>query len=209
MVAADILLLTIPFSVLRGVELRIDLPPKKLKAINELAYGANTKLIAGFNSRPWRNQSYSGDAFSDLGAQLCWDSGRFQAGDQSSLTVYLGGKLSLQAGAGSSRERVKQELPALDKLFPGTSAEFNDRIVRMHWPEKEFSLGSYSAYRVGQWTDIAGAEGEPCGDLFFAGEHCSRDFQGYMNGAVESGRIAAEAIAQRVLAVKFGHQEAI
>jgi monoamine oxidase len=30
------------------------------------------------------------------------------------------------------------------------------------------------------------------GNLFFAGEHCSAWYQGYMNGAVETGRMAAE-----------------
>ena len=35
----------------------------------------------------------------------------------------------------------------------------------------------------------------PCGRLFFAGEHTSIEWQGYMNGAVESGRRAAAEVA--------------
>jgi monoamine oxidase len=34
----------------------------------------------------------------------------------------------------------------------------------------------------------------PCARIFFAGEHTSRKWQGYMNGAVESGLRAAEEI---------------
>jgi monoamine oxidase len=34
-------------------------------------------------------------------------------------------------------------------------------------------------------------EGEPVGNLYFAGEHCSADFQGYMEGAAETGVNAA------------------
>ena len=36
---------------------------------------------------------------------------------------------------------------------------------------------------------------QPCGRLFFAGEHTSIRWQGYINGAVESGRRAAAEIA--------------
>ena len=36
------------------------------------------------------------------------------------------------------------------------------------------------------------------GNLFFAGEHCSRDFQGFMNGGAQTGPMAAEAILQRI-----------
>ena len=35
------------------------------------------------------------------------------------------------------------------------------------------------------------------GNLFFAGEHCSREFQGYMNGGAVTGREAAEAVLAR------------
>jgi monoamine oxidase len=38
----------------------------------------------------------------------------------------------------------------------------------------------------------------PIGDVYFAGEHCSVDFQGYMNGAAETGRVAAETILEKV-----------
>ena len=34
----------------------------------------------------------------------------------------------------------------------------------------------------------------PVGNLFFAGEHCSYDFQGYMNGGAQSGADAAKAV---------------
>jgi monoamine oxidase len=41
---------------------------------------------------------------------------------------------------------------------------------------------------------FSGQEGEPVGNLYFAGEHCSRDFQGFMNGGAMTGRLAAAAI---------------
>jgi monoamine oxidase len=54
--------------------------------------------------------------------------------------------------------------------------------------------GSYSFWKVGQYTQFAGIEREVEGRCHFAGEHTSVDFQGYLNGAVESGERAAGEI---------------
>jgi monoamine oxidase len=52
---------------------------------------------------------------------------------------------------------------------------------------------SYSYWRVGQYTLFSGYEGVAQGPIHFAGEHCSINFQGYMEGgAAEGGRAALE-----------------
>jgi monoamine oxidase len=65
--------------------------------------------------------------------------------------------------------------------------------VRQHWPTAPFTLGSYACYRPGQ-AGFSGSEGEAEGRHHFAGEHTSVDFQGYMEGAVETGLRAADEI---------------
>jgi monoamine oxidase len=55
-----------------------------------------------------------------------------------------------------------------------------------------------SYWAVGQYTTIAGAEREAVAGCHFAGEHTSVDFQGYLNGAVESGARAAQEIIATV-----------
>lgn len=62
---ADFVLLTLPFTLLRQVDLRMPLPPVKRRAIQQLGYGTNAKLILGFQSRYWRNAGYFGDFFCD------------------------------------------------------------------------------------------------------------------------------------------------
>ncbi|MBP7677224.1 MAG: FAD-dependent oxidoreductase, partial [Thermoanaerobaculia bacterium] len=51
-----------------------------------------------------------------------------------------------------------------------------------------------ACYRVGQITSFGGAESEREGGVFFAGEHTSSDFQGFMEGACESGERAAREV---------------
>lgn len=191
---ADIVVLAIPFSVLREVDLRLDLPPTKRKAIRELGYGTNAKVFAGVDRRVWRDSGFSGEAFSDERFQLAWDNSLMQPGAAGGITFYSGGRPGLAAGEGGALEQVERLLPGYDKAFPGSAAQFNRKAARMHWPTHPFALGSYACYKPGQWTSISGAEGLPVGNLYFAGEHTSTEFQGYMNGAAQSGRLAAEAL---------------
>jgi monoamine oxidase len=49
---------------------------------------------------------------------------------------------------------------------------------------------------VDQYTKFAGMEYQRQGNCHFCGEHTSIDFQGYLNGAVETGaRVAADVLA--------------
>ena len=115
------------------------------------------------------------------------------------MTLYSGGKLSLEAGQGTADAAAARLLPGFERAHPGTLAERNTKPAqRMHWPGYEWTKASYAAYRPGQWTTIAGAEGKPIGNLFFAGEHTSYDFQGFMNGAAQSGVDAAKAVMAKV-----------
>ena len=99
---------------------------------------------------------------------------------------------------GSDRARLRRELRARRRAITGATRARTDKVSRFHWPTFPWTRGSYSCYKPGQWTTIAGAESLPVGNLFFAGEHCSYDFQGYMNGAAQSGADAAVAVMGRL-----------
>ena len=199
-VNADIVVVTVPFSVLRDVEMNVELPPVKRRAIGELGYGNNAKVLVGFARPVWRDKGYSGNILTDEAVQLAWDNSRMQGTQQAGLTLYSGGEAALRVGEGTAAEQAARLLPGIEAAFPGLSAGRNGRVERFHWPSHPYSRGSYACYRPGQWTTIRGAEFEPVGNLFFAGEHCSADFQGFMNGAAETGRRAATAIMELVRA---------
>lgn len=193
-VRADLVVLTLPFSVLRDVRLTLDLPPVKRKAIQELGYGTNAKILIGTTQRVWRNKSYTGEVFSDLPFQLAWDNTQGQAGATGGLTLYSGGKAGMDVNQGPVEQQVERLMAGMERVFPGISATRNGKVARYHWPSAPLSKGSYACYRPGQWTSIGGAEFEPVDNLYFAGEHCSSDFQGFMNGGAETGRRAAETL---------------
>jgi monoamine oxidase len=202
-VDADIVVSAIPFTILRNVELEVNLPKWKTNAIRNLGYGTNAKLLLGFNERVWRNYDYSGYVFTNKAIQTGWDNSWAQPGKSGGFTVYQGGNKGLELGTGTPDSQAPQFVDELDQMWPGARKAFNGNVKRMHWPSYPYTKGSYACYKTGQYTSIRGAEIKPVGNLFFAGEHCSADYQGFMNGAAETGREAAEGIlaaikAQRV-----------
>jgi len=200
---AEIILLAIPFSILRDVKISVDLPPLKTKAIRELGYGTNAKVLVGFKSRPWEKLGYSGATYSDELFQLAWSNSFMQPGTAGGLTLYSGGRLGIEAGQGTKEEAANRLMAGIERAYPGTTQERNpEKVSRFHWPSYPWTKGSYSCYKPGQWTTIAGSEGLPAGDIFFAGEHCSYDFQGFMNGGAQSGADAAKAIMERASTAK-------
>src|SRR5690606_9736247 len=77
---------------------------------------------------------------------------------------------------------------------PGTADKYvAGSAIRQHWPSYEHTKGSYGCYKVGQWG-FWGTEGAREGNQHFCGEHCSEDFQGYMEGGAETGALVAAEV---------------
>jgi monoamine oxidase len=199
-VAADQVLLAIPFTLLRDVRLDVPLPAVKRRAIDELGYGTNAKLMVGFSERVWRTRHRAnGSSLTDLPYQLTWETSRLQVGPSGILTNFTGGRHGVEIGSGTPEEQAARLLRDLERVFPGvTVAHAGMPAVRFHWPSHRWTRGSYASYLPGQWTGLRGAEGEPVGRLYFAGEHCSLEAQGFMEGGCETGeRAAREILAAR------------
>jgi monoamine oxidase len=195
-VEADDVVLAIPFTALRNVDLQVEMPPLKKQAIAELGYGVNTKLMLGFGSQMWRKAGSSGSVFTDLPFQNSWETSRGQGNTNGILTSFSGGQAALAMGEGEKKDKAQEFLAQAAQVFPGLEKAYTGRHERFAWGTYEFTQGSYSAYRPGQMTRFRGVEAEPVGRIFFAGEHTSLVAQGYMEGAAESGeRVAKELLA--------------
>jgi monoamine oxidase len=198
-VTADICVVTLPFTILRTIDLSgLQLPSWKTNAIQHLGYGTNAKLLLGFSARKWRDYGHSGGVFTNGSPanpsqfiQTGWDGTRMQPGTNGSYTVFQGGN----QGTNLSTSQAPVMLGQLDAMWPGTAATYNGVSKLIHWPTNPWSQGSYACWRVGQVTTIMGYEGKNVGKLYFAGEHCSLWFQGYMEGAAETGANVAKEIS--------------
>lgn len=193
-IAADIVVTTIPLPVMRKLDLSgLDLTPAQRGTIDNLGYGTNSKMMVGLNARPWVELNVSAYTFTDLAFQCCWETSRGQAGQHAILTNFTGGKQGLAIGEGTVQARAKEFVALAEQIFPGTAAAYTGKAVRQIWPKYEWTLGSYTCYRAGQYQKYMNALAEPQGRLIFAGEHTVEE-NGFMNSAVESGERAATQV---------------
>ena len=85
----------------------------------------------------------------------------------------------------------------LAKMSPKMADSLDpNAVTSWFWATYPFTLGSYASAKVGQYTTMLEvARNLRCdGRLQFAGEHTSSDFLGFMNGGVESGNRASDAL---------------
>ena len=199
-VYADYLILTLPFSKLREVKtIGFNWSPLKKKCIDSLGYGNGGKICFGLKEPVWRNHGFHGGLYCDFPAYSGWDSSRMQGGQKGVFTVFGGGSIGNDAASKTAAELRNSYLPGLEKVWPGFNDTFENQLLhKFSWQDYYFNLGSYTSYKVGQWSAFGGVEKEPEGNIFFAGEHCSIQFQGYMNGGAQTGRIAAEKVMEKI-----------
>ena len=192
----DKVVLTIPFSILRNSVdyTKAGFSALKKTAISELGMGTNSKMELQFTNRYWESLGQNGDTFADTGYQASWDVSRGQPGASGILVDYTGGNIGASFGTGLPADRARQFLQQLEPVMPGITSSWNGKVATDYWTGYKWTLGSYSYWKVGQYTKFAGMESERQGNCHFAGEHTSIDFQGYLNGAVESGERAVDEI---------------
>ncbi|MBS1893420.1 MAG: FAD-dependent oxidoreductase, partial [Actinobacteria bacterium] len=197
---ADVVVLCLPFTALRRVDLgHSGLGARKRRCIEELGMGTNAKLLLQFDRHLSRYDRWNGEFYDE---QIdTWCSSIDERGRPSLLTVYSGGSYgAAQRGRGphapAPSARVREALGRIAPAVPGLAAAREGRGWLDHWTSDPWTHGSYAAFEPGQFTRYWGFVGLPEGRVLFGGEHTSLSAQGFLEGAVRSGeRCAAEAAA--------------
>ena len=205
----DRVILTIPFSVLRTLDYsKANFDSLKQTAITQLGYGTNSKLQLQFDTRFWNGTGAwpgvsTGNIYTDVGFQNTWDVTRGQPGTTGIIVDYTGGNVgaSYQPNGPYSyssdplvQQYARNFLNQLAEVWPGATAHYNGTATLSHPGIDPNLLGSYSCWLVGQYTLFSGYEKVRQGKIHFAGEHCSINFQGFMEGGAEEGARAANEI---------------
>jgi monoamine oxidase len=208
-VTADLVVLALPFSTLRDVELKHSgLSHRKRHVIRTMGMGTNAKLHLELSHKTWPALGYSGATYGEWQRLACgWDD-VVQLGPDASPALYLafpGGRVGRTGitgkahGAAPARD-VRWALNELENVFPGTSGAYTGRAYEDHWALDPWVHGAYSYYRVGQANTYGQLAGAGEGRFLFAGEHTSINNIGFLDGAVETGERAARQLLRRVRA---------
>jgi monoamine oxidase len=194
MLEADAMVVALPASTLRDIDLNPKLPENQWRAIRQLQYGRATKTVVQtsvdlFAGR--RARAFATDG--DVGA--FWDGTEGQPRARSlSIVAFLGG------GSASAALRAHAEAGARELLsnvcwLGRTAGVGTSSVVHcVTWEDDPWARGGYAFFDPGfdpSWRPLLSQRFER---LVFAGEHTSQRWQGYMNGAVESGLRAAREL---------------
>ena len=202
--AADRVILALPVTMLGEVRIDGPLPPQWRAAIGEVRLGRNEKLIVGYDRQPWRRRpGFGGAVWAARDFAAIWDAASLspeattRAG---ALCYFLGGRQVETAREVPARDLAERFSASARRVLPGLPAP-NGRIRRTQWSQDPLTRGAYVNFGPGQYSRFGAlltveeegrARASQAGPLLFAGEWLSDAWPGYMQGAVQTGRIAAE-----------------
>jgi len=190
-ITGDRVICTVPFTVLRHIEISPPFSPEKQRAIRELAYDAVTRVFVQVRQRYWEQQGTNGFALTDDPTEIwhpMWD----QPGSRALLVSYMRSRLAVRVSAMSVDERLSTMLAQIERVHPGIHAHIEGMVYK-NWHEDPWAQGAYAIYRPGQMTTLHPHAARPEGRVHFAGEHAS-SLPNWMQGALESGNRAAREV---------------
>ena len=208
-VTADQVILALPFAVLRTstTPARASTPASR-RAITQLGAGRNAKLQLQFSSRywntrgPWRPTATSTPT---SGVQNTWDVTRGQSGATGILVDYSGGNVAGRFSPSTpySNAATNPQVTDVREARSSRSSRSSSRgsrssgTGRRRFRRRSSIRCSTARTRTGasgSTVGFAGYEGVPQGNIHFAGEHTSQDFQGFMEGGASEGARAADEV---------------
>ena len=127
--------------------------------------------------------------FIGLGANTIWDANEEQTGRPGILTLLAGGSASRVTQELMAKGGIERIVSALTWLGPAPKDLL--AFKQISWEHDPWAGGGYAAFTTSYDPALREWLTQPHGRCFFAGEHTSVRWQGYMNGAIESGLRAA------------------
>jgi monoamine oxidase len=110
------------------------------------------------------------------------------------LLGFLEGRHARELGRVPPEERRTAVIDCFTRFF-GPRAATPDDYVEQLWAEEEWTRGCYGCHMpTGGWTNYGPALRAPIGPLHWAGAEYAQVWNGYMDGAVQSGESAAAAV---------------
>jgi monoamine oxidase len=194
-VRGDYAICTLPFSVLRHVEVLTPFSREKQRAIRQLNYHASTKILFQVSDRRWETVDgiHGGATVTDLPIRRM----NYPTPDPESrrgilLASYTWGQDALQWGAMDPETRLEEALDDVERIHPWIREVFEGGDSYA-WYGDRWARGAFALFLPEQQTELHESIVRPEGRYLFAGEHCSL-YHAWIQGALESGIAAARAI---------------
>ena len=183
----DKIICTAPTFSLQKIKWEPGLPNEKIEAMNALQYARINKNVFLFNDRFWKDESF--DLVTDTPVHYFYHGTKDQPSAKGALVGYSIGDKGDVISKQNDEFRSTLLQQCLQPGFPSIQNKILKQ-VNYYWGEDEYSKGSYAVYGKGQWFGVQPVLKRPFLHTHFAGEHLA-DWQGFMEGAIETGEEAA------------------
>ncbi|MCW8193678.1 flavin monoamine oxidase family protein [Proteobacteria bacterium 005FR1] len=194
-VEADRVVVAMPPTLSGRIRYNPPMPASRDALIQRMPMGTAIKTMIRYSSPFWRELGLSGMVISQADIpQLVFDNSP-DDGSCGILLLFCEGGAARRWGACSSMEREAAMLEVLVKCF-GEQARNYEEIIEKYWVEEEFSRGCYAGTMPpGVWTTLGESLRKPVGRIHWAGTETATSWNGYVEGAVQSGeRVTQEVI---------------
>jgi monoamine oxidase len=194
-VTGDYAICTLPFSVLRSVEILQPFSRGKQKAIRQLNYAASTKIVFQVRRRFWEADDgiYGGATVTDLPIRRL----NYPTTDPATergvlLASYTWSQDALQWGAMDEETRLEEALEDVARIHPQIRDEYEAGTSHA-WYGDRWARGAFALFEPGQQSELHDDIVRPEGRVHFAGEHCSL-YHAWIQGSIESALRATREI---------------
>ncbi|MGI8460290.1 MAG: flavin monoamine oxidase family protein [Solirubrobacterales bacterium] len=190
-------IVAVPPAIVGQIAFGPPLPPLRAQLLQRVPMGSVIKCMAVYDEPFWRAEGLSGSATSDTGPiKLTFDNTP-PDGSPGVLLGFFEGLEARQFAEASEAERRDAALGSFERFF-GAKARQAREYIDMNWIAEPWSRGCYTGYTPpGVLTGFAASLREPVGPIHWAGTEMATVWNGYMDGAIESGQRAATEVLAR------------
>jgi monoamine oxidase len=195
---AQAAIVAIPPALASQIRYSPALPTERYQLARAMPMGKVIKCVAAYERPFWRAAGYSGEALSDAGpAQLVFDDSP-NDGQHGALVAFILGAAAREWSARGRAARSRAVCDQLAGLF-GPQAAQPLAYVDQDWAAEPWSKGCYvGILPPGALTSYGAALREPIGPIHWAGTETAQLWNGYMDGAIESGERAAREVLRQL-----------
>ena len=183
----------VPAPLAERIDFEPRLPATRSGLHQRMPMGATTKVFAFYDRPFWREEGLKGEAvLTDGPVQVVFDN-TSRDGSLPCLLAFVTGAPAHALADGPQTELEVEVRRALGRAF-GPAAADPEQMVVQQWSLERWTGGCPVANLVPGGMGWSRALTTPVGRVHWAGTETANDWTGYMEGAVASGRRAAQAI---------------
>jgi monoamine oxidase len=195
-VSASAAIVAVPPSLCGRIAYDPPLPAIRDQLTQRMPQGTVIKCMAIYERPFWREAGLSGQATSVTGPVKVMFDNSPPEGSPGVLLGFLEGRQARELGEWDPEARRRAVVDCFARIFGRQAGDPLDYVERV-WAQEEWTRGCYGCYMPpGGWVSYGRALRAPIGRIHWAGAETATVWNGYMDGAIQSGeRAAAEVLA--------------